>query len=43
MKKRLVKPMNKIGFFKKVLLFNTPKPNNENCDCCTNKIICIKK
>lgn len=44
MKKRLVKPVNKTVIFKKAFLYNSPtRPNNENCDCCANKFICIKK
>lgn len=36
MKKKLVKPSKKKEVLKKAFLFNTPKPTNENCNCCTN-------
>ena len=38
MKKKLVKPENKTAKFKKILLSNSPRPNNENCDCSCTKI-----
>ena len=42
MKKTLIKPNKKVDSLKKINLFNAPRPNNENCDCCSNGVICIK-
>ena len=41
MKKKLTKPEKKTEIFKKVILLNSPRPNNENCDCsCPTINIC---
>ena len=43
MKKTLIKPNKKADSLKKINLFNAPRPNNENCNCCpTNVGICKK-